>query len=213
MLLVFLYLIFKCKMRMAAEHAACLIYGFEVSTENCTLAMKLLHDAGLEPVTIVNGDPTLAVAISTTKINMEPWRFNRLISLNTTPAKVSPSTDSRTTSSINDVSSIALSRSGVLDLCKQILTLNAIPYITESLFLGEEEVYNIIKAYFPEDDLKTTDLVEWIGKDGSWGPTKRQLRNFTWADITNVQQYRKNVRATASTICTIGYCRKSKTKE
>ncbi|KAG2192637.1 hypothetical protein INT47_000181, partial [Mucor saturninus] len=67
--------------------------------------------------------------------------------------------------------------------------------------------------------------------DGSWGATKRrqinkkrkrgrfynvvksELRNFTWEDTTNVQQYRKNVTATASTICTIGYCRKSKTKE
>ncbi|KAI7896471.1 uncharacterized protein EV154DRAFT_240300 [Mucor mucedo] len=109
--------------------------------------------------------------------------------------------------------------------------MNAIPYITESLFLGKEEVYDIIKAYFPEDDLRTTDLVEWMGKDGSWGPTKRrqmnkerkrgrfynvvklELRNFTWEDIINVQQYRKNARATASTICPIGYCRKSKTKE
>ncbi|GAA5797416.1 hypothetical protein HPULCUR_002800 [Helicostylum pulchrum] len=66
-------------MRMTAEQAACSIYGLEVSYENCVLAMKLLRDAYFEPVTVINGDPTFAMAISKKKLNMEPWKFERLI--------------------------------------------------------------------------------------------------------------------------------------
>lgn len=67
-----LFLTFWFKMHMTAGQAACSIYGLEVSFDNCTLAMRLLRDASLEPVTIVNGNPTFAVAISTNKIHMEP---------------------------------------------------------------------------------------------------------------------------------------------
>ncbi|PHZ13564.1 uncharacterized protein RHIMIDRAFT_236618 [Rhizopus microsporus ATCC 52813] len=63
---------------LSAANAACSIYGLEIALENQLSALQQLKDVGLEPVTLVNGDPTIAVAISTKKVNMEPWRYQRL---------------------------------------------------------------------------------------------------------------------------------------
>ncbi|KAG0747531.1 hypothetical protein G6F35_002498 [Rhizopus arrhizus] len=38
-------------------------------------ALQQLKDAGLEPVTLVDGYPTIAVAMSTKRVNLEPWRY------------------------------------------------------------------------------------------------------------------------------------------
>jgi hypothetical protein len=56
----------------SAAYALCSIYGLEITLENQFLALMQLKDAGLEPVTLVNGDPTIAVVIPT--MNLEPWR-------------------------------------------------------------------------------------------------------------------------------------------
>ncbi|KAI8970012.1 hypothetical protein BDF20DRAFT_888871, partial [Mycotypha africana] len=234
-------------MHITAEQAACSIYGLEVSPDNCTLAMKLLRSASLEPVTIVSGDPAFAIAMSTKRINMEPWKFKRLVSTHQTlentetshnnPQASTVATDdfeesSDSSSNISQSSaSIAPSRSSVIDLCKHIMPLNPVPTLTQQLFLTEDEIFMMIKSYLPDGDLKAADLVQWMAKDGAWGPTKRKqinkqrksgrwynvikepFRDFTWKHITNVQQFRSTVKATASTICTIGYARKSNTKE
>lgn len=59
---------------LSAADADCSIYGLEITLENQLSALQQLKYAGLEPVTLINGDPTIAVAISTKKVNMEPWR-------------------------------------------------------------------------------------------------------------------------------------------
>ncbi|KAI7900895.1 uncharacterized protein BX663DRAFT_515634 [Cokeromyces recurvatus] len=73
-----LFLNFPFKMHITTEQAARSIYGLKVSFDNYTLATKLLCVADLEPITIVNSDPTFTVAISTEKLSMESWKFKRL---------------------------------------------------------------------------------------------------------------------------------------
>jgi hypothetical protein len=60
---------------LSAANAACTIYGLEIHLENQLSALQQLKDAGLEPVTLVDGYPTIAVAMSTKRVNMEPWRY------------------------------------------------------------------------------------------------------------------------------------------
>lgn len=79
---------------LSAGDAACSIYGLENTLENQLLALQQLKDIGLEPVTIVNGDPTIAIAVSTKKINMEPWRFQRLPQDTTPKQQVNDSNNS-----------------------------------------------------------------------------------------------------------------------
>ena len=62
-------------MILTKELAACSIYGFEITTENKEKSMSLLQKAGLIPVYLANGDPTLAVAIGINKIKTEPWKY------------------------------------------------------------------------------------------------------------------------------------------
>ncbi|KAG0163509.1 hypothetical protein DFQ28_011556 [Apophysomyces sp. BC1034] len=106
-----------------------------------------------------------------------------------------------------------------------------IPGVTDIMFLSEQEVYEIVEQYMQNDTLKQEDLTEWMSKDGSWGPAKRkqtkknrkrgrlynvvklEYRDFTWADISHIHQFRAMVKATHSSIYTIGYARKSPTPE
>jgi hypothetical protein len=61
-----------------AGHGACFVYDLEITLESKKFALSKLSNAGLEPVILVNGDPHFAVAISTAKVNKEPWRYKRL---------------------------------------------------------------------------------------------------------------------------------------
>ncbi|KAI7901060.1 uncharacterized protein BX663DRAFT_438510 [Cokeromyces recurvatus] len=88
------------------------------------------------------------------------------------------------------------------------MPLNPIPTLTEQLFLTEEEVFTIVRSYLPDGDLISSHLCEWMAKDGAW-----EFRDFTWKHIINMQQFRSNVKSTMSSICTIGYARKSNTKD
>ncbi|KAG1142282.1 hypothetical protein G6F37_008363 [Rhizopus arrhizus] len=48
---------------LSAANASCSIYGLEIHLENQLSALQQFKDAGLEPVTLVDGYPTIAVAI------------------------------------------------------------------------------------------------------------------------------------------------------
>lgn len=62
-------------MTLTKELAACNIYDFELTTENKEKAINLLQKAGLVPVYLANGDPTIAVAIGIKKVKTEPWKY------------------------------------------------------------------------------------------------------------------------------------------
>ncbi|KAI9006725.1 hypothetical protein CLU79DRAFT_779163 [Phycomyces nitens] len=69
-----------------------------------------------------------------------------------------------------------------------------------------------------------------MSKDGSWGTTirkqsnkkrkrgrlvnvvKKVYRDFTWNDLSNIQEYRSLVKSSMGTNCTVGYVRKSNIK-
>ncbi|KAL0078288.1 hypothetical protein J3Q64DRAFT_1608260, partial [Phycomyces blakesleeanus] len=78
--------------------------------------------------------------------------------------------------------------------------------LTQQLFLTEDEVFTIVKLYLPDGNLTSNHLCEWMAKYGAW-----KLRDFTWKHSSNVQQFHSNVKPTISSICTIGYTRKSNT--
>ncbi|KAG0747532.1 hypothetical protein G6F57_007454 [Rhizopus arrhizus] len=42
---------------------------------------------------------------------------------------------------------------------------------------------------------------------------KREYRDFTWDDLSNIQEYRSLVKSSMATKCTVGYVRKSNTDE
>lgn len=63
-------------MILTKELAACSIYGFEITTENKEKSMSLLQKAGLVPVYLANGVPTLAVVTGgINKIKTGPWKY------------------------------------------------------------------------------------------------------------------------------------------
>ncbi|RCI01657.1 hypothetical protein CU097_015965, partial [Rhizopus azygosporus] len=86
-------------------------------------------------------------------------------------------------------------------------------------------------AYFAETTFTAEQLQDWMGKDFSWGATKRkqinnkrkrgreinvvkeELRAFSWKDISNIKEFRLFVRTMINDFVTIGYCRKSRTRE
>ncbi|KAI8377760.1 uncharacterized protein BYT42DRAFT_475993, partial [Radiomyces spectabilis] len=84
-----------------------------------------------------------------------------------------------------------------------------IPGITEPMFLCEDNIYDLVSSYIPESTITKDKLWHWMSKNGSWG----MYRDFTWDDISNIHQYRSFVRSTASRVCTVGYVRKSRTRE
>lgn len=157
---------------LSAADAACSIYGLEITLENQLSALQQLGDAGLEPVTLVNGDPTIAVAMSTKKVNMEPWRYQRLPQ-NTKPGKLCDDSNS----SEPFIVSIPPSKSAVLDLVAKIMPSAPIPGITEEYFLSETEVHDLISAYIPYDTVTPDGLSDWMSKDGTWGTTIRKQKN------------------------------------
>lgn len=158
---------------LSAADAACSIYGLEVTLENQLSALQRLKDADLEPVTLVNGDPTVAFAMSTKKVSMEPWRYQRLPQ-NTTQEQQSNDNNS----SERFIVSIPPSRSAVLDLVSKIIPSTPIPGITEECFLSESEVYDLVSVYIPDDTVTSDDLSAWMSKAGKWGTsTRKQFNN------------------------------------
>ncbi|KAG2218997.1 hypothetical protein INT45_007659 [Circinella minor] len=211
---------------LSAANAACSIYGLEITSENQLSALQQLKDAGLEPVTLVNGDPTIAVAMSTKKVNMEPWRYQRLPQDTEQEQQCDDSNSSE-----SFIVSIPPSRSAVLDLVAKIMPSTPIPGITEECFLSETDVHDLVSKYIPDDTVTSDDLSSWMSKDGSWGTTirkqtnkkrkrgrmlnvvKKVYRDFTWDDLSNIQEYRLLVKSSVGTKYTVGYVRKSNTKE
>ncbi|KAG0172635.1 hypothetical protein DFQ28_007651 [Apophysomyces sp. BC1034] len=212
--------------KLSAANAACSIFGLEITLENQLSALQRLNDAGLEPVTLVNGDPTIAVAMSTKRVNMEPWRFQRL-----PQDTIHKQQEHDSNSSESFIVSIPPSRSAILDLVTKIIPFTSIPGITEECFLSETEVHDLISAYIPDDTVTSDDLSCWMSKDGSWGlairkqmnkkrkrcrllnVVKKEYRDFTWEDLSNIQEYRSLVKSSIASMYTVGYARKSNTNE
>ncbi|KAI8330370.1 hypothetical protein BC941DRAFT_332954, partial [Chlamydoabsidia padenii] len=80
-----------------------------------------------------------------------------------------------------------------------------IPGLTEEYFLSETEVHDLLSVYIPDDTVTSDDLSAWMSKDGTW--------DFTWDDLSNIQEYRSLVKSSMATKCTVGYVRKSNTNE
>lgn len=158
---------------LSAADAACSIYGLEITLENRLSALQQLKDAGLEPVTLVNGDPTIVVAMSTKKVNMEPWRYQRLPQNTKQEQQCDDSNSSE-----SFIVSIPPSRSAVLDLVAKIMPSTPIPGITEEYFLSETEVHDLVSVYIPDDTVTSDDLSAWMSKDGTWGTTIRRQSNL-----------------------------------
>ncbi|KAI9282285.1 hypothetical protein BY458DRAFT_552508 [Sporodiniella umbellata] len=148
--------------------------------------------------------------MSTKKVNMEPWRYKRL------PQNTKHEQQYEDT---------------VLDLAAKIIPSTSIPGVTEECFLSETEVHKLLSVYIPDDTVTSDNLSAWMSKDGAWGTTtrkqsskkrkrgrllnvvKKTYRDFTWDDLSNVQEYRSLVKSSMATKCTIGYVQKSNTNE
>ncbi|RCH82265.1 hypothetical protein CU098_005779 [Rhizopus stolonifer] len=97
------------------------------------------------------------------------------------------------------------SRSAVLDLVAKIMPSTPIPGITEEYFLSETEVHDLLSVYIPDDIITSVDLSAWMSKDGTW--------DFTWDDLSNIQEHRSLVKSSMAIKCTVGYVRKSNTNK
>lgn len=119
-------------------------------------------------------------------------------------------------------------------------------YNATTMFLSEQEIFDLIDPYLPPDHNITADKINyWMTTEKRWPAAKRKqvnkerkhgrelnvvdetlrgskalcdildlrsiLIDFTWKDISNIQQYRKHVRC--SEYLTIGYARKSKSEK
>lgn len=62
---------------LTPSQAACSIYNLPVTKENEEAALKRLKESGLEPAYLTDGNPYIAFAVSTSKINNEPWMYQR----------------------------------------------------------------------------------------------------------------------------------------
>ncbi|KAI8369374.1 uncharacterized protein BYT42DRAFT_486985, partial [Radiomyces spectabilis] len=82
-------------------------------------------------------------------------------------------------------------------------------------FLSEDDAFDLVPLYIPDATMTMGTLWSWMGKNRTWelNVVLREHRDFTWNGISNIIPYRTFVRATMSSIFTIGYARKSKTKE
>jgi hypothetical protein len=56
-----------------------------------------------------------------------------------------------------------------------IISPNPIQNITYERFLNENDLYEIVKAYFGEINFSSNQLNDWIGKEGLWGSTKKKI--------------------------------------
>lgn len=54
------------------------------------------------------------------------------------------------------------------------MPVQPITNVTEEIFLSEIEIFNIVKAYFAETTFTAEQLQDWMGKDCSWGTTKKR---------------------------------------
>ncbi|RCI01656.1 hypothetical protein CU097_015961 [Rhizopus azygosporus] len=109
------------------------------------------------------------------------------------------------------------------------MPVQPVPGVTTEVFLGEKEVFDVVKKYFSDPMFTAEQLQGWMGKNCSWGlqkedkqrisgwfqstTTKHNSLAFAWKDISNIREFRLLVRTTNNEFATIGYCRKSKTKE
>lgn len=219
-------------MLLTAGDAACSIFDLDVTDENKHHALTRLRKTGLEPVTLVNGDFLVAVAISMAKINKKPWRFRRLPTVLATNSAVENEEHFENISGELYGPSIPPSHTVIFHLTKQIMSKQPVSGVTDTMFFFfEQEVYEIVQQYMQNDILKQQDLAEWMSKDGFWDPAKRKQtkkirkhgshysvvklepRDFTWADISHIHQFRVVVKATHSNIYMNGYARKSSTPE
>ncbi|KAG2201350.1 hypothetical protein INT47_001438, partial [Mucor saturninus] len=165
---------------------------------------------------ISNGNPTAAVAAGTHRVKTEPWKFKEFLS-----EEIKNKEDKST--------EVPQSRGAVIELVNMILSPHPIESITYEEFLPEKDLYELVKPYFAETNFSCNQLNDWLGKEGSWGSTKRkivngerlrgrtlhvirpELRDFLWNDISNVKEFRKSVRESRHKTATIGYVKKSKT--
>ncbi|KAG2201332.1 hypothetical protein INT47_001420, partial [Mucor saturninus] len=226
-------------MSLTKELAACAIYGLEITDENKEEALSRLQKARLIPVYLANGDPTVAVAVGIHKAKTEPWKFKEFLSeeiknkedKSTEDNKSDNSRDSYEIEGKSILNSVPQSRRAVIELVNMILSPHPIGSITHEEFLTEKDLYELVKPYFAETNFTCNQLNDWLGKEGSWGSTKRkivngerlrgrtlhvirpELRDFLWNDISNVKEFRKSVRESRHKTATIGYVRKSKTTE
>ncbi|CEG79837.1 hypothetical protein RMATCC62417_14253 [Rhizopus microsporus] len=70
--------------------------------------------------------------------------------------------------------SVPQSRKAVVDLLKTIISPNAIQNLTSERFLIETDLYETVKAYFDDVRFFSSQLNDWIGKEGFWCSTKKR---------------------------------------
>ncbi|KAG1474339.1 hypothetical protein G6F56_000416 [Rhizopus delemar] len=131
-------------MILTKELAACSIYGFEITTENKEKSMSLLQKAGLVPVYLVNGDPTLAVAIGINKIKTEPWKYQEFKSEENRKNKEKEYKKSEDSYDSYEIK-VPQSKRAVVELIKIITSPSPIENITYEEFLTEKEFYELGK--------------------------------------------------------------------
>ncbi|OAD78969.1 hypothetical protein PHYBLDRAFT_164063 [Phycomyces blakesleeanus NRRL 1555(-)] len=138
--------------------------------------------------------------MSTKRVNIEPLRYQRLPQ----DTKQEQQCDDRNSSEFFNIF-IPPSRSAVPELVANIMSSTPIPGITEEYFLTETDVHDLVSAYIPDDIVASDDLSTWMSKDGSW--------DFTWDDLSDIQEYRSLVKSSMDTKCTVGFVLKSNTNE
>lgn len=62
---------------LTPPQAACIIYNLPYTKENGEKSLERLKIIGLEPAYLTRGNPYMAFAIATTKIDKEPWKYQR----------------------------------------------------------------------------------------------------------------------------------------
>ncbi|KAG1049694.1 hypothetical protein G6F43_007989 [Rhizopus delemar] len=136
-------------MLLTAEEVAYLIYSLEITQENGALVLSSLRDAGLEPLTLVNSGPFVAIVVASTKLAMKPWRFKCLetnhvhFPIVTEHIKTESNTTINTTTTSNSVLT-APSRETIIDFAKQIFTMDAVSTVTKQRFLTENVKYLVL---------------------------------------------------------------------
>ncbi|KAI7896025.1 uncharacterized protein EV154DRAFT_278770 [Mucor mucedo] len=163
-------------MSLTKELAACAIYGLEITDENKEEALRRLQKARLTPVYLANGDPTVAVAVGIHKAKTEPWKFKEFLS-EEIKNKEDKSTEDNKSENSRDSYEIEVpqSRRAVIELVNMILSPHPIESITHEKFLTEKDLYELVKPYFAETNFSCNQLNDWLGKEGSWGSTKRKV--------------------------------------
>ncbi|GAA5810305.1 hypothetical protein MFLAVUS_003726 [Mucor flavus] len=99
-----------------------------------------LELAGLVPVSLVNGDPTVAFAIRIKKSKMEPWRYKEFNSSKRKEIEEEEEYESSLQVSIPQ------SKRAVLDLVKLIMPPQPITDVTDQMFLTESDIFKIVET-------------------------------------------------------------------